>query len=375
MDRLRVCELITDLAPAGAERCVYELATRLDRERFDVRVAGLRGGAVAERLRDAGVSVEVLDVRGKWDFLKLARLIDLLRAWRTEILHTHLFHADLAGRIAAAITGSVRLIHTVHIAEARFRPWQYAFARMTAHMCRAIIAVSPSVLEHHAARSGLPRARYVLIPNGIDLDAYSADPERRARLRAQWGVAESEALVAFVGRLDHQKGLDTLLNAMRILIGRGVAVKLVIAGEGPQRPLVDSFIADEAAGKNVRLLGFSDDVRGVLSAGDMLAIPSRWEGFGLAAGEAMAASLPVIATDVAGLRDVVIPERTGLLVQKENPDALAESIERLGGDGDLRRRMGKAGRNRVEEHFDIKAMVTAHENLYLGARAPRWPIT
>jgi glycosyltransferase involved in cell wall biosynthesis len=364
MERVRVCQLITDLAPAGAERCVYELATRLDRERFDVRIVGLRGGAVAERLEQAGVPVEVLNVRGKWDVLKLNRLVDLLRRWRIDVLHTHLFHADLAGRAAALVTGSLRLIHTVHIAEARFRPWQYALARMTADICDAVIAVSPSVLDHHSTRSGLPRSRYSLIPNGIDLAAYAADPGSRIRLREQWGIAGEETLIAFVGRLDHQKGLDTLLGAMSILGRGGKQEKLVIAGDGPQRSMVESFIADDPVGGHVRLLGFTEDVRGVLSAADVLAIPSRWEGFGLAGAEAMSASLPVIATNVAGLRDVVVAGETALVIEKEDPEALAGRIERLAGDPDLRKRLGQAGRRRVEQHFDINVTVAAHAELY-----------
>jgi len=362
--RLKILHLITELAPAGAERCVYELATRLDRGSFDVSVAALRGGAFAERLSAAGIDVTTLDVRGKWDVGKLFRLVELLRARRPDVLHTHLFHADLAGRIAAWRAGVEHIVHTVHIAEARFRPWQFAFQRLTCGMCDAIVAVSPSARDHHARKSGIPADRYVVIPNGIDVDAYTRDDSARRRLRQQWGVAADEFLLAFVGRADHQKGVDTLLEAVRILASRGETVKLVIAGAGPQQEMIRRFVSQDPAGKSVIYLGFSDRVGEILSAADALAMPSRWEGFGLAAAEAMAASLPVIAANVPGLRDVVVADQTALVIPPDDPQELASCIERLAGDRELACRLGQAGRRRVGEHFDIASTVAAHEALY-----------
>jgi glycosyltransferase involved in cell wall biosynthesis len=365
MRRVRICHLITDLAPAGAERCVFELARRLDKRRFEVEVAALRGGAVAGWLSQAGVPTTVLGVRGKWDALKLGGLVDLFRRRRIDIVHTHLFHADLAGRAAAWLGGSARLVHTVHVAEARFRPWQFAFARLAADRCDRIIAVSVSARDHHARHSGLPHSRYVVISNGIDPAAYSRDEASRLRLRRLWGVGGDEVLLAFVGRLDVQKGIDVLLKTMRLLAERGRAPKLVIAGDGPLRAMVQELAPGGPLAGAVRVLGFTDDVRGVLSAADIAVMPSRWEGWGLAAGEAMAASLPLIATHVAGLKDVAVDGQTALFVEKEDIAGLGRCVERLARDADLRRRLGQAGRQRVVRHFHIAKTVAAHEALYL----------
>ena len=113
------------------------------------------------------------------------------------------------------------------------------------------------------------------------------------------------------------------------------------------------------------MLGLVRDVRAVLSAADIHAMPSRWEGFGLSAAEAMAAGLPVVATDVGGLREVVADGETGLLVRPGDPFALAEAIETLARDADLRRRLGEAGRRRVARKYPVDAGVAAHERLYL----------
>lgn len=364
MRRVRICQLITELGLGGAERILYELVKRIDRQRFDVQVASLRGGEVREWIAQVGVRTRVLGVRGKWDATKLPALVELLRRERIDILHTHLFHADLVGRAAKYLAGVPHLVHTVHTAEARWRPWQFAFGRLTAGLCERIVAVSPSVRDFHARRSGLPPHRYLVIPNGVDPSAYERDGESRLRLRALWKVAPDDVLVAFVGRLSEEKGVETLLAAMRKLGSPGEAPGLVIAGDGPRRKTVERFIAAEAAGRRIRLLGFTADVRGVLSAADIFAAPSRWEGFGLAAAEAMAASLPVVATRVEGLRDLVVEGQTGLLIAPDDPDALADRIMRLARDAELRERLGRAGRSRLCSRFNIAANIGAHEALY-----------
>ena len=365
MLRLRVCELITELRPAGAERAVYELATRLDRRRFDVQVVSLRGGKVADWLTRAGVDVTILGVRGKWDVPRLCRLTTVLRRRPADLLHTHLFHADLAGRPAGIAVAVPHLIHTVHTAEGRFRPWQYAYARFLSGYCDRIICPAPSVRDHHARRSGLPHSRYSVVSWGVDAKANARDSQSRRRLRRQWGIPQTEVLAAFVGRLSPEKGVETLLAAMSHLGARGDPIHLVIAGDGPQRQLVENFIAYGEGGSHARALGFVDDVRGVMSAADMLIMPSRWEGFALAAAEAMVASLPVIATKVTALVDLIDDERTGLLVDSGDVVALAEAIRRLAKDTELRARLGAAAHKEATEVYSIDKTVAAHEKLYL----------
>jgi len=370
MSRARICQIITELHPAGAERCVYELARRLDRGRFDVRVVALRGGQVADWLATAGVPVTVLGVRGRLDALRVARLVDVLRDIKPDLVHTHLFHADLAGRLAAGLVGSPRCVHTVHVAEGRFRPWQFAWARLSGGGCDRIVAVSSAVRDHHARRAGLPRRKYAVIHNGIDADAFARDDRRRDELRRQWGIGPDEVLLAFVGRLDRQKNVALLLAAASRLRQRRSDIRVVVAGDGAERETVRRFV-DGPAGAWARWLGFTEDVAGLLSAADVYVQPSRWEGFGLAAAEAMAAGLPVVATRVPGLAEVVDDGVTGLLVDSEDAPALTAALGRLADAPDERARLGDAGRRRVRESFSIDVNVAAHENLYgevLGQR-------
>ena len=380
---IRVCQLITDLRLSGAERVVYELSRRLDRSRFDVRVASLRGGEVEQMLLAQGIPVTVLGVRGKWDIGKLGLLVRLLRRERIDLLHTHLFHSDLAGRAAALLAGVPHVVHTIHVAEQRFRPWQYAFARLMDFQCDRLICVSRSVRDHHAAHSHLPLSRYTIIPNGVDLEAFGGNPApqgpaARARTRQQWGLAPRQMAVLFVGRLNHQKGIDMLLAAMSQLAQGGEPgnpapktpePRFVIAGDGPQRFMVEQYLM-QGAGMNCRFLGFVADVREALNAADIFVLPSRWEGWPLALAEAMAAGLPCVGTDVPGIRDIIDNGRTGLLVPSENPTALAEAIRKLTTDPALRDSLLAAGREEIRTKYSIQRNVAAHEKLYLEIAAP-----
>lgn len=364
MAKIRICQLITELRPAGAERMLFELARRIDRDRFDVQVAALRGGVVADWLAEIGVKVTVAGMSGKWDLAGLRPIFDHLRDERIDILHTHLFHADLVGRLAAAHAGIEHLVHTVHVVEKRFRPWQFAFARVAATTCDRIIGVSQAVVDFHSRRSGLPAWRYATIPNGIDAAMFAHDPMARAELRERWDIKSGDVLLCYVGRLDVQKGLDVLLSAMSHLGARGKPMKLVIAGDGPQRFIVENFIAHGEGGRHTRYLGFVPDVRGVLSAADVFLMPSRWEGFGLAAAEAMAAGLPVIGTNVPGLREVLDDGRAGYMIEADDSFALSDAIETVTADPGLRGQLGQAGEKRVLELYQIDRNIRAHESLY-----------
>ncbi len=367
MSVLNICQMITELRPAGAERCVYELATRLDATRFNVRVIALGTGRVAEDLRSLGVRVDVLNVRGKWDLPRLARLVPLLRTPRVDVLHTHLFHADVVGRCASVMAGVGKVVHTIHVAEARYRPWHFAWARAARWKCEKLICVSHGVERFHRRKTGLRGDDYCVIHNGIDVDAFETDPSRRVDARARMGIGEGDFVVVFVGRLDRQKGLTTLLQAARLLSNRH-GMRFLIAGQGPLRQYAEDFIRDNRLG-NVRLLGYVSPIASLYAAADAFAMPSMWEGFGLSAGEAQASGVPVVASRVAGLEEVV--GDAGLLIAPGDSDQLARCLVRLREDENLRASVGRAGLQRVRELFSMKRYIAEHERLYEGLYAQR----
>lgn len=350
--------MIAALRPSGPVRCVYELAARLNRKRFSVDVVSLRGGLAKEWFDSSGIPTTVLGT------MKLPLLADVLRRGRYDIVHTHQFAGDLAGRPAARLAAVPHLVHTVHVVEGRFRPWQFAYARLLNGYCDRMVCVSRSVMEQHVEKSGIPRGKYLVIPNGVDAREFERDELRREALRKEWGVASDEPLFAFVGRLDKQKGIDTLLAAISHLGARGTPVRFLIVGQGPMRRIVQNFIARGEGGRFCRLLRFVSDIRDVYSAADALVMPSRWEGWPLALGEAMASQMPVIATRSPGLSEIVIDGQTALTVDVADAVALAESILQLASDATLRRQLGQAGRDRIIQEYPLWASVQAHEALY-----------
>lgn len=362
--KLRICHLITDLGPAGAERSLYDLVTRLDGDRFDVQVVALRGGPVQQWLSRAGIPVTVLHLRGKWDVLRLRRLTQVLRDAQPDIVHTHLFHADLAGRPAARLAAVPHLIHTVRTAEGRFRPWQFSYARFLGGYCDRLVCISESVRRHHKLHSGVPAHKYTVIHNGVDVARFRRDSAARKRLRKEWGIPAGHVVVGYVGRLAPEKGIDILLSAISHLGARGEPVNVVIAGQGPRQHMVENFIRYGEGGKQCRMLGFVQDVPSLLSAVDVVVVPSRWEGFGLSAAEAMAAGLPVIASDVGHLQDMIVHGETGLLVERGDVVAISEAIGSLAEDADGRKRLGAAAKKHVTSTYPIEATVSAHEALY-----------
>lgn len=364
MSKIRICQIVADLKPSGPGRRVCEVAARLDRDRFDVSVVALADGALAEVLRDAGVSVTVVPMKGLLAPLRLGDLAGAIRDTQADLVHTHGFRADFAGRPAARLAAVKSLVHTVHEAEGRFRPWQFAYARFLSGYCDRIVCVSPSVQEYHGGRSGLPAFMYTVIPSGIDVDAFTPDAELRGRLRKEWGVEDSCPVVGYVGRLDKPSGVETLLSAFSHLAARGHAMDIVIAGEGPERRIVENFIRHGEGGSRCRLLGFVDDVRSVFSAIDIFTTASNSEGHPLGPTEAMAAGLPVAATKSPGLRDIVIDGVTGLLADSRDVFGLAERLERLGADPEFCRQLGQCGRDRVIAQYPVSTMIQAIETVY-----------
>jgi glycosyltransferase involved in cell wall biosynthesis len=364
MNRLRVYHLITELRPAGAERVLHYLATGLDPERFQVAAGSLAGGGeVAEWLREAGIPVTELGVipgrprtygRGFW------RLVRDLRTFRPHLLHTHLFHAGLAGRLAARLAGVPHVVSHVHIVERRERPWRHRVDRLTAGLIDREICVSQAVARHRSEDLGLPGARITVIPNGVDLERPCQTQPAPADLR----LAPDRPRVLAIGRLDRQKGFDLLVEAVPDLRARFPRLEVLIAGEGPERLALQERVGRLQLGDTVQLAGHREEIGPLLAAADVVAIPSRWEGFGLVAVEAMAAGRAIVAAAVDSLPEILEPESAGLLVPPEDAQALAAAIGGLLADPGRRQELGRRA-VRAAQSFGIHSMVARCAALYL----------
>jgi glycosyltransferase involved in cell wall biosynthesis len=206
--------------------------------------------------------------------------------------------------------------------------------------------------------------RIAVIHNGIDVRRFARDASARQTFRRQWGLDEHHCVMGFLAPLEKQEGLDVLLETMRWLNERKPTPRLIVAGIGPMREDLQQFIHSDPAGRLVRYLGPGQDIAAVLSAMDLLVVPSRQESFALVAAEAMAASLPVVASHVAGPAELVEHGRTGLLIRPDSPWALARAIRRLVDEPARRQSLGRAGRERIATQFTMDQYIQHHETYY-----------
>jgi glycosyltransferase involved in cell wall biosynthesis len=359
--RPRLLLLITLAEIGGAQTYVMSLLPALT-ERFDVTVAAWGPGPLPEAARAAGAAYVPLrhvqrplhpirDVAGLFELVRLCRRI------RPDIVHANSSKAGVLGRAAAGIAHVPVRIFTVHgwafKAHHGFAARAYLWAdRLMRPLTTAIVCVSNSELQAGRAAGTLVSARAVVIPNAVDVTRFALPANR-----------EDPPVILAIGRLKEPKDFPTLARALALLDAASFSAR--IAGDGPDRPEVERLLP---AGS--RVLGERHDIPELLATADVFVLPSRSEGMPMSILEAMAAGVPVVASAVGGIPELVVDGETGLLVPAGDAEALAGALRRLLGDPALRRRFGDAGRARALEHFGVGAFRRAHIELYerlLGA--------
>ena len=359
---LNVLQLIPTLDRSGAEKQMVLLASGLPRDRFRVEVAALtRLGPLAKDLDEAGSPVTLVGKRLKVDPVALGRLVRLMKSRRFDVVQTWIFAANVYGRVAARRAG----VPVVVTAEMAVDLWkgkaQLAVDRRLALWTDKVVGNSNAVVDFYR-RAGVPDDRLAMIPSGIaDEEPPEVDP---SAVRAEFGFLPEAKLLIFIGRLAPQKAVDDLLSALDLLQHTEPDLRTLIVGDGPLRERLrdraHAFTLDET----VKFLGHRDDVPRLLAASDLLVLPSLYEGSPNVVLEAMRSRKPVVATAAPGTTEVVDDGATGRLVPMRDFVALARGIRDLIRDPELARRMGEAGRARVEAEFRAATMVDRFANLY-----------
>jgi glycosyltransferase involved in cell wall biosynthesis len=288
--------------------------------------------------------------------LGLAELVTLCRRLRPEIVHANSSKAGLLALAAARFTGVRARVFTAHGWAHGWYPGRagalyLAAERLTGRLASRVVCVSESELRAGIAARTCRSAQTILIPNAVDVAAFP---------RAVHASEVPEVLS--VTRLAPPKDAGTLLGALAELDGTPFRARLV--GDGRDRVDVERELERLGLDGRVELLGERDDVPELLAGSDVFVLSSRAEGMPLAILEAMAAGLPVVASDVGGIGELVVDGETGVLVRPGDRDALAAALERVAGDGALRKRMGAAARARAEALFDLPRFLEAHAALY-----------
>jgi glycosyltransferase involved in cell wall biosynthesis len=357
-------------AVGGTERVVWELATRLPRERYDVRVAlSLVAGMdeFAASLTARGITVERLkEVDSRWDWSGMYSTWRRLAAIRPTLLHLHHVWpaADRYLAMLADAAGVRHLVITEHIVGEPHSAAQKALKRRELGRADAVTAVCGAVADSLVRDYGLPRARVRVVPNGADLpDAEAEEPAAR-QLRLSFRATAVRPLWVCVARLEEQKGHAVLLEALAELAGRGLQFGVALAGGGSLRESLERRAAELGLAERVRFLGPLDEIGPLLAAADAVVMPSHWEGLPLVLLEAQARGAPVVASAVGGIPEVIEDGVSGRLVPAGDAAALAEALAWCQRRPDLARTLGREGERRVRDHYTWDRVVDGFEAVY-----------
>lgn len=357
---------ITDLDIGGAEQRFAELALRLDRRDFSPVIYALgprpaeRQRSIAPRLEAAGLDVHCLNARSVVNAPAVTRRFSaLLKQQRAEVLLSFLYHANLLGRAAARWAGVPRVACGIRVAERRSR-WRLRLDRWTSRWVDAYVAVSESVAAFSRTEGGLPPDRLLVIPNGIDVGRF--DQAAPADL-TDFGIGPGRKAVTFVGRLDPQKGLYEFISAAPAWLDPLQDYDLLLVGDGPQREELQRLVQQRGLSHRVRFAGWRPDVPAILRSSAMLVLPSLWEGMPNVLLEAMACRLPVVASNVEGVAELLGPQCDAQIALAGDMQGAAAKIVAIASSADLAARLGQSNRQRVESHFSVEGMVEAYSDL------------
>jgi len=358
----RILQIIPTLDRAGAEKQLCLLAAGLPRDEFDVHVAALtRGGPLADELAASGVPLTVIGKRWKLDPVAYHRLKRHVAQLQPDLIHAWMFAANAYGFAVARACGVKNLV----IGQRCVDPWksrlQLAIDRAMARRCRCVVVNSEGVRDFYV-RHGTQAEQIRVIPNAVAIP--SPTNTTRSQLLAELELPENTRLIGLVGRLWPQKRVKDAIWAADLLKVIRDDVHLLIVGDGPQRDLLRRFRDLVRIRDKVHFLGARDDVPRMLPHFDLLWSTSGYEGQSNVILEAMAAGVPVVATDIPGTRELVVSGTTGYLVPVGDRAAFARYTERLLNDAALAARLSAAGRERVQTEFSVEKMVERHAELY-----------
>ncbi len=371
---MKVLHVITTLTKGGAESHLISLVHKQMDSGIQVKVAYLKEAPYWQpALEKLGVEVIALGLRWYGDFGPVFKLAAYLRTWKPDILHAHMPPAEVYSILARSITSyKPTYIISKHNDE-RFASFPCAekIAAYSATKAPRIIAISSAVKKFFDKRGEPFSGKLDVIPYGIDSAPFIQRSRKETdNLRSEWQISPECLVIGAVCRWVPQKALPTLIHGFGKYLKREskTQARLVLVGRGPLENSLKALVNDLGIGKSVLFAGFREDMPLVMNSIDIFAMTSEYEGFGLVLLEAMAAKLPIIATKVSAIPEIVIHGETGLLVEKGDSEGVAVAIETME-DAEFRRRLGNSGHHRCQEVFSLEKMHLATLQLYREALA------
>ena len=372
---MRVCFLSTSMGMGGADSQLLSAARELRSRGHQVLIVSMTPlGPMGMDARTAGIPTESLEMRrGLPDPRGLWRLARLVRAWRPDVLHSHMVHANLMARVLRLVAPVPALVSTIHNIYEGGRLRMAAY-RLTNSLVDHMTIVSQAAFDRFVAEGIVPREKLRVVPNGVDTERFrSVSSVAGQAVRRSLGLDREFAWLA-VGRFELAKDYPTMLRAFAVVRREQPGAILLLVGRGSLQEETEALARDLGLGGVVRFLGVRADVAEVMSAADGYVMSSAWEGMPMVLLEAAAAALPIVATAVGGNHEVVRHEDTGLLVPPRDPEALGLAMLRVTRLPEpARRAMGQRGREHIRAHYDLGRVAQRWEDLYREVLAHKRP--
>ena len=367
--RTRVLHVIDSLDLGGAQVVVLNLLEHADRKRFEVEAACLHGhGVFWKRLCDTGLPIHSLSPHRLFP-IYLPALASLILRRRYEIVHCHLLGANLLAKPLAALLGVPIRINHDHCNDKRDNPHGIVATadrlanRLSTHIC----AVSETTRSFLRESENIAADRVSTIHNGINLETFQPRPHLRSSTRSRWDLPEDAFVVGGIGRLTYQKNFALFLEVASAVIKHHPHAVFVIAGTGEDDSALREQAANLGLGSQIRFLGHIEEISLLYPALDVLLLPSRYEGLPITVLEAMAVGLPIIASRLDGIAEVLVDGESGYLVEPDDRDAFVASIHQSISDPDRSRRYSEVALAKVRKEHSAEAMTRAVESIYIHA--------
>ncbi len=322
---------------------------------------------IAGEARRLGIAVEICPMRGKADLRAIRALMKFCRSEQVDILHAHSGIDSWIGGIAAKFAG-VPAVRTRHL----FLPLKYNPINFVHYLFDRFFALGETMRTMLVDECGFPPEKVINIPTGIDFSSFTPRHSKQ-EMRSMLGIADDVFVVLTVAVIRGVKRHDVALRAFKILRTKFSNSVFLIAGEGPMRPDMERLTAELGIHDSVRFLGHRSDVADLIGAADVMLLTSRSEAQSQALTQSIGLGLPVVATAVGGVPEVVLHEKTGLLVPPDDPERTASALLRIAEDPAFAATLSAQGRMHAKQHYSLEVMLDRSEAVYRQLLAARNP--
>ena len=366
----RILLVIDNIEFGGGERGFLQLVSRL-RHRFDFFVAAMPGGPFQQQIEEMGIPFVPLDVSRRISIKPIGQMRDFVRGNNIDIIHSQGARVDFFARIAGRMANTPHVLSTVQMPIEGFdvgplrKKLYLLMDRLSGIFVERFIVVSEALKRLFIEGRRIPAQRVVRIYNGIELDFYQPNANQ-GDLRSKWDIPSRVPLIGAVGRMVWQKGFEFFLRAIPEIMESYPDTRFLLVGDGPLRTKLENLAQQLNIDDSITFTGFQSDIRQILSAIDVLVVPSILEGLPMIILEGMAMAKPIVSTHIDGITEQISDEKEGILVPMRTSKDLAKAVSRLIHDRELAIRLGKAARRRVKNHFTVEQMIRETESVYLS---------